>query len=114
MAFGLTNADTKSGRFGRQFVATSRDAGGRFLPPTAVGPRINYAYAAVAGGIFPGDCVGSAMTKGRSYAVWAVSTKPASAGARFHQVLYGASFDTRRSPVRSAVRPGERAAVMQP
>jgi hypothetical protein len=63
VSYGLTNADTSSGTFGRQFVATSRTAGTLSLAPTAVGPQINYAYAAVAGGIFPGDYIGSAVTK---------------------------------------------------
>jgi hypothetical protein len=36
VGYGLTNADTRSGRFGRQFVAMSRDGGRHVLPPTAV------------------------------------------------------------------------------
>ncbi len=114
VSFGRTNADPTPGRFGRQFVATSRDGGRRFLAPTALGPQIDYAFAAIARGIFPGDYIGSAMTKGRLYAVWAVSSAPPAAGAGFHQVLFGASLDTNRSPVRSAAAPGERAAVLQP
>ncbi len=114
VAYGLTNRDTTSGRFGRQFVATSRDGGRRFLVPTAVGPRIDYAFAAFARGIFPGDYIGTAMTKGRLYAVWAVSGPPPVAGARFHQVIYGAAFDTVRSPLRVDAPRSERSAVMQP
>lgn len=114
VGYGLTNADTGSGRFGRQFVATSRGGGRQLLPPTPVGPQLNYAYAAVAGGIFPGDYVGTAMTKGRLYAVWAVSSKPSTAGASYHQVIYGASFDTNRSPVQAAIPPNDRAAVTRP
>lgn len=114
VSFGLTNANTKSGRFGRQFVATSRDAGKHFLAPSAVGPQINYAYAAYARGIFPGDYIGTAMTKGRLYVVWAVSSTPPSAGAKYHQVLYGAALDTDRSPVRSTPASSEMTAVMQP
>ena len=60
VSYGLTNADTSSGRFARQFAATSRDGGKRFLAPTAVGPQIDYAYAAYAQGIFPGDYIGTA------------------------------------------------------
>ncbi len=114
VSYGLTNADTTTGRFGRQFIATSRDAGRHFLTPTAIGPQINYAYAARAGGIFPGDYIGSAMTKGRLYAVWAVSSTPPSPGARYHQVIDGAVLDTNRSPVQAAAAPPEAAAVMQP
>ncbi len=107
VAYGLTNAATGSGRFGRQFVATSRDGGRHFAPPTAVGPQIDYKYAAVADGIFPGDYVGTAITKGRLYAVWAVSSKPPTSGAKYHQVIYGASFDTNRTPVEAASPAGE-------
>jgi len=67
VAFGVTNARTRNGRFGRQLVATSRDAGLHFMTATALGPRINYAFAARARGIFPGDmsalpCRGDAPT----------------------------------------------------
>ena len=79
-----------------------------------MGPQIDYAFAAVAGGIFPGDYIGSAMTKGRLYVVWAVSSTPPSAGAKYHQVLYGAALDTSRSPVRAATTTPEATAVMQP
>lgn len=113
VSYGLTNADTSSSRFGRQFVATSRDGGNSFLAPTAVGPQINYGYAAVAGGIFPGDYIGSAMTKGRLYAVWAVSSTPPNPDARCHRVLYGASFDTTRSPVSPSI-PEEQSLVLRP
>lgn len=102
VSYGMTNADTSKGRFGRQFVATSRDSARHFLTPTPVGPQINYAYAAFARGIFPGDYVGSAMAKDRLYAAWCVSSKPPVAGAKYHQVLYAATFDTNRSPVRAA------------
>jgi hypothetical protein len=104
VAFGLTNARTTSGRFGRQFVAISRDRGQRFPTTIALGPRINYRFAARARGIFPGDYIGSAMIRRRLYAVWAVSGTPPRAGARFHQVIYGASIDTAPTPVGSLGR----------
>jgi len=113
VSYGLTNADTSSGRFGRQFVATSRDGGTRFLAPTAIGPQINYAYAAFAEGVFPGDYIGSAMTRGRLYTVWVVASTPPRPGAKYHQVLYGASFDTTRSPV-AAAAPDEQSQVLRP
>jgi hypothetical protein len=105
VAFGLTNARTANGRFGRQFVALSRDRGEHFRTSIALGPRIDYAFAARARGIFPGDYIGTAMTRGRLYAVWAVSETPPRRGARFHQVIYGASIDTAPSPVRSGLAP---------
>jgi hypothetical protein len=91
VSYGLTNADTTKGRFAQQYIATSANSGASFAGPQAVGPRSNYAYAARAGGIFPGDYIGTALTKGgRLYAVWCVSGKPATAGAQFHQVVEGA------------------------
>jgi hypothetical protein len=100
VSFGLTNVDTTTGRFGRQFVATSRDGGAHFGVPVAVGPQTDYAYAAQARGIFPGDYIGSAMSKTRLYAVWVVSSAPAKPGVTHHQVLFGATFDT--APARPA------------
>ena len=95
VSYGLTNPDTGAGRFARQLVTTSRDAGAHFSTPAVVGPRIDYAFAAQARGIFPGDYIGTAMKGNVLYAVWCVSTRPARATARFHQVEYAATFDTR-------------------
>jgi hypothetical protein len=95
VSYGLTNPGTGGGRFARQFVTTSRDAGAHFSPPAVVGPRIDYAFAAQARGIFPGDYIGTAMKGNVLYAVWCVSTRPARAGATFHQVEYAATLDTR-------------------
>ncbi|MDQ2845621.1 MAG: exo-alpha-sialidase [Actinomycetota bacterium] len=106
VSYGLTNTDTKKGKFGRQFVATSRDGGAHFPPSIPVGPQINYAYAAHARGIFPGDYIGSAMSATRLYAVWAVSSTPPTSGAKYHQVLYAATFDTTRTSVRATTAPG--------
>lgn len=105
VSYGLTNAVTTTGRFGRQFIATSRDGGAHFLPSTPVGPQINYAYAANARGIFPGDYIGSAMSATKLYAVWAVSSTPPTSGASYHQVLYAASLDTTRTPVPTSQAP---------
>jgi hypothetical protein len=96
VSYGLTNADTSRGRFARQYVVTSVDAGAHLSPPAVVGPRSNYAFAAQSRGIFPGDYIGTAMNGDRMYAVWCVSGRPSMAGAAFHQVEYGATFDTRR------------------
>lgn len=93
VSYGLTNVGTSGGRFARQFVATSRSAGRDFGTPVALGPRSDYAYAAFARGIFPGDYIGTAMSRGRLYAVWALSSPPPTAGATYHQVIYGASLD---------------------
>jgi hypothetical protein len=95
VSYGLTNADINRGRFARQYVTTTRDAGASFTPTAVVGPRSEYRFAAQAGGIFPGDYIGSAMRGDVLYAVWCVSSRPPRAGAAFHQVEYGATFDTR-------------------
>lgn len=43
-------------------------------------------------GYFPGDYIGEAITTGRMYMVWAVSSKPpATSTSRYHQVIYGAT-----------------------
>ncbi len=94
VSYGVTNASTKPTWWGQQYVATSLDRGRTFLAPRAVGPRTNYRYAAVAGGRFPGDYIGSAMGDGRAYSVWALASKPSDPAARYHQVLYAAVFDT--------------------
>jgi hypothetical protein len=98
VTYGLTNPDINRGRYAHQYVATSRDHGAIFSPAVVLGPRIDYAYAAQAGGIFPGDYIGSAMRGDRMYAVWCVSSNPHRAGARFHQVVYGATLDTGGAP----------------
>ncbi|MGI8576437.1 MAG: sialidase family protein [Nocardioidaceae bacterium] len=102
VSFGLTNAHTMGGRFAEQNVAISHDGGATFRPPVSVGPRSNYAYAAQAGGIFPGDYIGSAMANGRLYVVWCVSSKPKNPAAKYHQVLYGATFGGLKQPVSQA------------
>lgn len=92
VSFGLLRTGTGGQRLAQQYVATSRDRGLSFGSLTAVGPVSDYRYAAQADGAFPGDYVGSAMSAGRYYAVWCVAGRPPTAGAAYHQVLYGASF----------------------
>ncbi len=91
VSYGLTNADTTDGRFAQQYVAVSRDGGTSFSKSTPIGPQSDYAYAAQAGGIFPGDYIGTAMAaSGRLYAVWCWSGQPTAPGATYHQVVEGA------------------------
>jgi hypothetical protein len=101
VSYGLTTTETGPDRIARQFVVTSRDAGRRFTSAVMSDPVIEYAGAAQASGVFPGDYIGTALRRHRLYAVWCVSKRPSRAGARFHQVVYGATFD-----VRPAVRGG--------
>jgi hypothetical protein len=96
VSYALTNAATSpDDRIAQQRVVTSRDAGVHLTTPTVIGPVSDYAGAAQAGGIFPGDYIGTALRGHRLYAVWCVSKRPSRAGARFHQVEYGATFDVR-------------------
>lgn len=99
VSYGITNTDTRNGRFGRQLVSTSRDGGAHFPDPVVLGPRTNYAFAANAGGIFPGDYIGSAMTDGRLFTVWMVAGTPPTAGAEYHQVMWSATLDTSTGPL---------------
>ena len=95
VSYGLTNAHPTHGRWADQFIALSHNAGTSFAAPIGVGPRSNYTYAAEAGGIFPGDYIGTSLASdGRLYAVWCVSSKPATAGAKYHQVVYDAVLTT--------------------
>ena len=95
VSYGLTNAHTAGAGYANQFIALSRNAGQSFTTTIGVGPRSNYAYAAQAGGIFPGDYIGTSMAAdGRLYAVWCVSSKPAAAGAKYHQVVFDAVLTT--------------------
>ena len=64
VSYGLTNGATA-----QQYVETSND-GRVFSAPLAVGPTSDYRYAAQAGGIFPGDYIGTALRDGVLYAVW--------------------------------------------
>ena len=107
VSYGVTNTNTKNGRFGRQLLSLSRDAGAHFLDPVILGPRINYAYAARADGIFPGDYIGTAMTAGRLYTVWMVAGTPPSKTAKYHQVMWAADLDTNPAPARRAAAPSD-------
>jgi hypothetical protein len=90
VSYGLTTAAAPA-RLPRQRIAVSGDGGSSFRLAAVLGPRSDHRYAARAPLPFPGDYVGSAMHGNTGYAVWCVSRRPAS-GARFHQVLYGATF----------------------
>jgi hypothetical protein len=107
VSYGVTNTNTKNGRFGRQLLSLSRDAGGHFLDPVILGPRTNYAYAAQSRGIFPGDYIGTAMTGGRLYTVWMVAGTPPATSAKYHQVMWAAVLDTNPAPARRAAAPSD-------
>ena len=91
VSYGTRDTAVAGGRYVQQRIAWSGD-GARFGPALAVGPRSDLRYAAVAGGSFPGDYIGTAATRGRVYAVWCRSSRPPTAGATYHQTLYGATL----------------------
>jgi hypothetical protein len=82
------------GRFVQQQLSTSDDGGRHFGRETSVGPLSDLRYAAVAGGAFPGDYIGSAATRGRLYLAWCRSSTPPNPAATFHQVVLGAVLST--------------------
>ena len=90
VSYGLTD-----GASSRQYVETSNN-GRAFSAPLAVGPTSDYTYAARAGGIFPGDYIGTALRGGVLYAVWCVSGPPPTAGATYHQVEYAGTLRVSR------------------
>ena len=84
------DATVESGRFWQQRAVTSHDDARHFGRPVSLGPRYDSRYGAVAGGVFPGDYIGSAATRGRVYLTWTVASKPKDPAATYHQVLFGA------------------------
>lgn len=95
VSYTLADPRGEPGAFGRHHLSVSGDSGRHFRAPVAVGPRIDYRYAAVSSGYFPGDYIGTALGAGLGYAVFPVSTEPAVVGAKHHQVLYVAALGTR-------------------
>jgi hypothetical protein len=79
-----------AGRFWQQRAAISHNDGRTFPAVTSLGPRYDSRYGAQAGGIFPGDYIGSAATRGRVYLAWAVASPPRDTTKQYHQTLYGA------------------------
>jgi hypothetical protein len=92
VSYGTRDTTVENSRFVQQQLSTSYDAGAHFGQEISVGPLSDLRYAAVAGGIFPGDYIGSAATHGRVYMVWCVSSAPADPAATFHQVVFGATL----------------------
>lgn len=91
---GRRNLTVANGRYVQQELLTSFD-GTHFGAPLALGPPSDLDYAAQAGGIFPGDYIGSAAGGGRRlYTVWCLSSQPADASATYHQVMYAAVLRT--------------------
>lgn len=91
VAYGTRTHIHDHGGIVQQQLSASYDGGRSFSAPISIGPRSVLRYAARAGGLFPGDYIGEAISAHRLYLVWAVSSKPRHPG-RFHQVIYGATL----------------------
>jgi hypothetical protein len=91
VAYGTRTHISDHGGIVQQQLSVSHDAGRNFGAPISLGPRSVLRYAARAGGYFPGDYIGAAISPHRLYLVWAVSSKPR-AHTRLHQVIYGATL----------------------
>jgi hypothetical protein len=93
VAYGKRRQPGRNGGFVRQQVATSTDGGRHFGVAQPVGPLSTLKYAAQAGGYFPGDYIGTAVSAHLLYVAWAVSSKPpASSTSPFHQVIWGTTL----------------------
>jgi hypothetical protein len=93
VAYGTRTHPNNHGGFVRQQLSVSQNGGRSFGAPMSIGPLSVLRYAARAGGFFPGDYIGEAITRGRLYIVWARSSKPpASSTSQFHQVIDGATL----------------------
>jgi hypothetical protein len=90
---GRRDLAVENGRYVQQELLTSFD-GTNFGAPLTLGPLSDLDYAAQAGGIFPGDYIGSAAGGGRLYTVWCLSSQPADPNATYHQVMYAAALQT--------------------
>lgn len=91
VSYGVRDSAVADGRYVRQQAAVSYDAGRTFAGRVRLGPVSDLQYAAQAGGAFPGDYIGTAVSRGRFYAAWAVSSPPPG-DAVYHQVLYAAAI----------------------
>ena len=92
MTYGTRDTTVQDGRYVQQKLSVSYDGGTHFAAPLAVGPRSDLAYAAEAGGKFPGDYIGSAVRQGRVYLVWCLSSTPPRQPASYHQTLWAATL----------------------
>jgi hypothetical protein len=91
VSYGVQDTAVAAGRFAQQWAAVSDDEGRTFGLRLPLGPKSDLQFAAQAGGAFPGDYIGTAVSQGRFYAAWAVSSQPP-AGGTFHQVLLAAAI----------------------
>jgi hypothetical protein len=91
VSYGVRDTAVADGRYVQQQARFSYDGGRSFTAHLRLGPRSDLQYAAQAGGAFPGDYIGTAVSRGRFYAAWALSSEPPS-GNTYHQVLFAATI----------------------
>ncbi len=93
ISYGQRRHPEQDGGFVQQQLVVSTDGGRVFGAPTPIGPVSELKYAAQAGGYFPGDYIGTTISKNLLYVVWAVSSKPpASSNSPYHQVIWGTTL----------------------
>jgi hypothetical protein len=88
VSYGTRTQPTNHAGFVQQELSYSADFGNTFAKPMALGPVSALQWSAEAGGHFPGDYIGAAISKDRLYLVWCVSSKPTDPTAHFHQTLW--------------------------
>jgi hypothetical protein len=94
VSYGRRSHPGQDGGLVRQQVAVSTDGGAHFGAPVQVGPVSTLRYAARSRGYFPGDYIGTAISKDLLYVAWAVSSKPPSPStSRYHQVIWGTTLE---------------------
>ncbi|MDQ6617713.1 MAG: glycoside hydrolase [Actinomycetota bacterium] len=87
VTYGVRTDAADNGGFVQQKLSYSADGGATFGSPLALGPVSSLRFAAQAGGLFPGDYIGMAITADRLYLVWCVSSPPPTPSP-YHQVLF--------------------------
>ena len=93
VTYGRRTRPDRDGGFVRQKLAVSHDGGRSFRQHRRIGPVSVLRYAAQAGGAFPGDYIGTAISARRLYVVFAVSSRPpASSTSPYHQVIWGVTL----------------------
>ncbi len=93
VSYGRRTQAAQHGGYVRQQLAVSTDRGRHFAKPRRIGPVSALKYAAQAGAAFPGDYIGTAISRNLLYVVWPVSSKPPrSSSSPYHQVIWGATL----------------------
>lgn len=93
VSYGTRTNPNDNGGTVQQQISVSRNKGSSFGAPQSIGPLSVLQYAAQADGYFPGDYIGEAISDGRLYVVFAVSSKPPpSSSSPYHQVIWGVTL----------------------